>query len=55
MIGKFAAVDCVKHSALATKFEVNGYPTLKYFKDGQEKFKYRGPRTKDALIDFMKK
>lgn len=53
--GKLAAVDCVKNSAVASKYEVNGYPTLKYFKDGKELLKYRGPRTVDGIIEFMKK
>ena len=53
--GKIAAVDCVKHASLATKYEVNGYPTLKYFKAGKDQHKYRGPRTAEAIVDYMKK
>ena len=30
--GKLAGVDCTQQSGLATKYEVKGYPTIKYFK-----------------------
>jgi len=50
-----AAVDCTADEATGAKYEIKGYPTLKYFKDGKEIMKYQGARTTDALVDFMKK
>ena len=37
------------HSAL--RFGVRGYPTLKFFHNGQQ-FSYKGKRTKEALVNF---
>ena len=35
-VGKLAAVDCTKEQKIGSRFGVKGYPTVKYFKDGQE-------------------
>jgi len=52
--GKLAAVDCTKESKIASRFGVKGYPTVKYFKDGQEAFDAGHAREEDAIIKFMK-
>ena len=36
--GKLAAVDCTKHQQISKRFEVKGFPTIKYFKDGAMAF-----------------
>ena len=51
--GKLAAVDCTKESKLASRFGVKGYPTVKYFKDGQEAFDAGHAREEKAILDFM--
>ena len=38
IIGKLAAIDCTKETNICKKFSVNGYPTLKYFKDGEQSY-----------------
>ncbi len=52
--GKLAAVDCTKETKIAARFGVKGYPTVKYFKDGQEAFDAGHAREEAAIIDFMK-
>ncbi|CAB3986332.1 disulfide-isomerase A5-like, partial [Paramuricea clavata] len=52
--GVLAAVNCMKEQKLRTKYEVNGFPSVKYFKDGKYAYDYPRSRTKDDLVDFMK-
>jgi hypothetical protein len=49
-----AAVDATKTQALNKRFELKGFPTIKYFENGQFKFDYNGGRTKDDIVNFMK-
>jgi protein disulfide-isomerase A6 len=47
-----ADVDCTVHQAVCSKFGVSGYPTVKYFKDGnKEGAAYNGAR---KLADLKK-
>ncbi|GFO31601.1 protein disulfide-isomerase [Plakobranchus ocellatus] len=46
-------VDATVHAELAQRFEVSGYPTLRFFRDGKD-FEYDGPRNKDGIIQYMK-
>jgi len=46
-------VDCTVHSGVCSKHGVSGYPTIKYYKDGdKEGASYSGGRTIDALKSF---
>jgi len=49
-----AKCDATAHSSLATRFSVNGYPTLFMFRNGKE-YKYEGPREKEGIVNYMKK
>ncbi|GAB6019292.1 hypothetical protein CHUAL_000887 [Chamberlinius hualienensis] len=51
--GVLAAVDATKETQIASKLGVKGYPTVKYFKDGQFAFDVSF-RTADKIIEFMK-
>ena len=52
VVGK---VDCDTHGALVTRFNITKYPTFKYFQYGQlAKREYRGKRSADAFLDFVK-
>ena len=52
----FASVDCDKQPAIAQKYHVSKYPTLKMFRYGEAiKKEYRGQRSVDALSEFVKK
>uniref|UniRef100_A0A915K9L3 Thioredoxin domain-containing protein n=1 Tax=Romanomermis culicivorax TaxID=13658 RepID=A0A915K9L3_ROMCU len=47
-------VDCTRFSEVAHKLSINGFPTIKYFRNGEE-FTYEGDRSRDALIDYALK
>lgn len=49
-----AAVDATKHSSLAQKYEVTGYPTIKFFpRDNKDGEAYNGARDGQAFVDFL--
>ncbi|CAH1788364.1 unnamed protein product [Owenia fusiformis] len=47
-----AKVDATAEPELAQRFDVSGYPTLKWFKDGQPN-DYEGPREKMGIVQYM--
>jgi len=51
---KIAKVDCIEEEQIATKFNIMGYPTLKFFKNGEPK-DYDGGRTASDLITWLTK
>ncbi|XP_011089301.1 protein disulfide isomerase-like 1-4 [Sesamum indicum] len=51
---KLAKVDATEENELAEKYEVQGFPTLYFFVDGEHK-PYSGQRTKDAIVTWIKK
>lgn len=51
---KLASVDATIEQDLAQKFDVKGYPTIKFFSDGTT-FEYTGGRTQDDLLSWLKK
>ena len=51
--GVLAAVDATK-TKLGERYNVQGFPTVKYFQDGELKYEYGYERTTDALVDFMR-
>jgi len=48
------AVDATEHKELATKFGVQGFPTLKWIVNGEET-DYTGGRTKDDIVSWITK
>ena len=52
--GRVAAVDCTVHRKLSQRFEVKGFPTIKYFKDGEMAFDVGDAREEASIIKFMK-
>jgi len=49
-----AKVDCDDQKNLCSKYGVSGYPTIKWFPKGSlEPKKYEGPRTAEALTEFV--
>jgi len=49
-----AKVDATIENDLATRFGIQGFPTLKWFVKGQES-EYKGGRTKQEIIDWISK
>ncbi|KAG2156105.1 thioredoxin-like protein [Suillus clintonianus] len=49
---KIAKVDCVEQADLCQSHGVQGYPTLKVFRNG-EPTDYSGPRKADGIISYM--
>ncbi|XP_033625097.1 protein disulfide-isomerase A5-like [Asterias rubens] len=50
--GVIAAVDATVHKATAAKYDIRGYPMLKYFKNGVAR-DYVAGRSTDELVQFM--
>jgi len=49
-----AKIDCDAHKDQCAKYEVTGYPTLKYFpKDNKEGEAYNGARDVEAFVTFI--
>uniref|UniRef100_A0AC34Q5G3 Protein disulfide-isomerase n=2 Tax=Panagrolaimus sp. JU765 TaxID=591449 RepID=A0AC34Q5G3_9BILA len=49
-----AKVDSTVETEIAKRFEIKGYPTLKFWKDGQEPIDYDGGRDSDAIVQWIK-
>jgi len=47
-----AKVDVTNSRALGTRFNIKGFPTLLFFRQGNV-YKYKGKRSADDLIDFV--
>lgn len=52
--GVLAALDATKEQAIASRYDVKGYPTLKYFRDGALAYDVGTLRDADRLTDFMR-
>ena len=45
-----------KNRPLATKYEVQGFPTLKIFRNqGKNIQEYKGPREAEGIVEYLKK
>jgi protein disulfide-isomerase A1 len=51
---QLAKVDCTVEGSLCEQQGIQGYPTLKVFKNGQAT-DYKGPRQADGIVSYMKK
>ncbi|KAL4283353.1 hypothetical protein GQ457_16G020030 [Hibiscus cannabinus] len=49
-----AKVNADKFTRLASKYDIDGYPTLKFFMHGVS-MEYSGPRKADLLVQYLKK
>eukprot|EP00197_Chlamydomonas_leiostraca_P006170 CAMPEP_0202858778 /NCGR_PEP_ID=MMETSP1391-20130828/1156_1 /ASSEMBLY_ACC=CAM_ASM_000867 /TAXON_ID=1034604 /ORGANISM="Chlamydomonas leiostraca, Strain SAG 11-49" /LENGTH=530 /DNA_ID=CAMNT_0049537733 /DNA_START=11 /DNA_END=1603 /DNA_ORIENTATION=+ len=50
-----AKIDATVESSLGQKFGVQGYPTLKWFVDGEMASDYSGPREAEGIVNWIKK
>lgn len=51
--GVLAALDATKEAEIGSRFNVKGYPTVKYFVNGEFKFDVN-VRDADKIVEFMK-
>ena len=51
---RLAKVDATEETKLAEKFEVRGYPTIKFFKNGNP-VEFQGGRTASDIVNWLKK
>ncbi|KAJ7391853.1 Protein disulfide-isomerase A5 [Desmophyllum pertusum] len=49
-----AAIDCTRFKPLCKQIEIKGFPTVKYFKNGEFEKEYEGDRSVEDLVTFMK-
>lgn len=54
ILGALAAVDCGAHYPICKQHNIEGYPTIKHFKNGKFFRDYTKERTTDAIIQFLK-
>jgi thioredoxin-like negative regulator of GroEL len=47
-----AKVDVTANRGIGTRFDIKGFPTIKFFRQGQI-YDYNGRRSKDAFIQFV--
>jgi len=47
-------LDCTKHSSIASIYGVRGFPTIKFFRDGQS-YDYNSARNANSLVAFVQK
>ncbi|XP_013881156.1 protein disulfide-isomerase A5 [Austrofundulus limnaeus] len=51
--GVLAAVDSTVHKAVGDRYKISGFPTVKYFENGEEMYTLPHLRTKDKIIEFL--
>lgn len=49
----FGKLEAEANKDVAKTYEVTGYPTLLYFRDGKKVGKYEGTRTDDAIAMWL--
>lgn len=51
--GELVTVDATAQTGLQTRFEIRGFPTIRYFYKGINLSAYERKRKADDIVDFM--
>jgi protein disulfide-isomerase A6 len=54
--GKAHMIDCDLHKEIAQKYDIKGFPTIRYYPNGPKNGnprEYQGNRTAKDIMDFM--
>lgn len=51
---KLAMIDCTENPDITEEYEITGFPTIKLFLNGKEITEYKGKRTSEDFVNFMK-
>ncbi|CAE6076298.1 unnamed protein product [Arabidopsis arenosa] len=54
-VAALAKIDATEEGDLAQKYEIQGFPTVFLFVDGEMRKTYEGERTKDGIVTWLKK
>ena len=52
--GELAIVDATAQTGLQTRFEIRGFPTIRYFYKGSNLAAYERKRKADDIVEFMR-
>lgn len=55
IVGELATVDATVQTGLQTRFEIRGFPTIRYFYKGNNLSAYEKKRKAEDLVEFMRK
>ncbi|XP_028847852.1 protein disulfide-isomerase A5 [Denticeps clupeoides] len=51
--GVLAALDATVHKSVGERFKISGFPTIKFFEKGEEKYTLPHIRTKDKIVEWL--
>ncbi|XP_061090139.1 protein disulfide-isomerase A5 [Conger conger] len=51
--GVLAAVDSTIHKSVGDRYKISGFPTVKYFENGEERYTLPHLRSRDKIIEWM--
>ncbi|CAH2064091.1 unnamed protein product [Thlaspi arvense] len=54
-VAALAKIDATEEGDLAQKYEIQGFPSVLLFVDGEMRKTYEGERTKDGIVTWLKK
>ncbi|KAL3688634.1 hypothetical protein R1sor_014943 [Riccia sorocarpa] len=52
---KLAKIDADKHKSVLSKYDIQGFPTLRLFLNGVPEPEYEGSRNSDALVSYVRR
>ena len=52
---KLAKVDATVEKVVAEKYKIQGFPTLKFFKNGGDPIDFSGPRNAQGIVGWLTK